>query len=254
MSALREELQQLRHDSALYRVRAALEARELLVPLLADLTTAFDKELRWTSARMARHATADGRALSKPTHLSSTQLNPTQVKPSQPKLSQANPSQPQLKAWEGLKPKKAAAEPRFQSSQPPSSKADKEDAELLGALQREIDGLRQSMHRALQLACRTLRGRLLPIDPSRQGALDDDATQGPGGGRLGAEQLRWLRECCTLLFPHCLVCVFDPCAQDDARSSPWRVRAADPTPDKPTPGILHLISYALLLCILHPTT
>lgn len=92
------------------------------------------------------------------------------------------------------------------------------DERLQLALQSEVEGLQQSMQRALRLACRTLRGQLLPCTPDsieKVGARREQA--------LGADQVKWLQGCCGVLFPHCLVCVFDPAKQDLAKDSPWTV-------------------------------
>ena len=35
------------------------------------------------------------------------------------------------------------------------------------------------------------------------------------------DQLRWLQGCCGVLFPNCLVCVFDPSKQDETETNPW---------------------------------
>lgn len=95
------------------------------------------------------------------------------------------------------------------------------DERLQLALQSEVEGLQQSMQRALRLACRTLRGQLLPCTPDgieKVGARREQA--------LGADQVKWLQGCCAVLFPHCLVCVFDPGKQDLASNSPWTVLSA----------------------------
>ena len=145
---LREQVRRLRHDAELLD-GASIESREALVAVLRDVAGAFDKELRWTSDRMVRHA-----------------------------------------------------EPVSRS--------------LLGNLHFEVDGLAKSMRAALRGACRALRGKLLPTDPT-------EVLSSAMGAALRKDQLKWLQGCCGVIFPHCLVCVFDPTAQDELDESPWTV-------------------------------
>ena len=96
------------------------------------------------------------------------------------------------------------------------------DAQLLLEVRREVESLQQCMHRALQRATRTLRGRLLPSKPT---TLEDS---GVPGAAVGAQQIRWLAQVCRVMLPHCLVCVFDPLSQDlESRYSPWTVLTED---------------------------
>jgi len=120
----------------------------------------------------------------------------------------------------------AASTPASTASNPAASVSianTESDARLLPALQSEVAAMQQSYHRALHLATRTLRGRLLPSKPTTM--LDE----GMPLGSLDSSQARWLQQACTVLFPHCLVCVFDPCSQDlESRESPWTVLSAAP--------------------------
>ena len=96
------------------------------------------------------------------------------------------------------------------------------DAQLLLEVRGEVESLQQCMHRALQRATRTLRGRLLPSKPT---TLEDS---GVPGAAVGAQQIRWLAQVCRVMLPHCLVCVFDPLSQDlESRYSPWTVLTED---------------------------
>jgi hypothetical protein len=96
------------------------------------------------------------------------------------------------------------------------------DAQLVLEVREEVESLKQCMHRALQRATRTLRGRLLPSKPT---TLEDS---GVPGAAVGAQQIRWLAQVCRVMLPHCLVCVFDPLSQDlESRYSPWTVLAED---------------------------
>ena len=96
------------------------------------------------------------------------------------------------------------------------------DAQLVLDVREEVESLKQCMHRALQRATRTLRGRLLPSKPT---TLEDS---GVPGAAVGAQQIRWLAQVCRVMLPHCLVCVFDPLSQDlESRYSPWTVLAED---------------------------
>jgi len=264
---LRDEVRQLRHDVELTRVRAALESRELYVAVLSDLTASFDKEVRWTASRLARLATAEGRALSaahpaasekplaeanvaaatvKPTHVTSVSPPVAAVPLTRPASASASRSTDARfggKASCAARPASAAkartarsttaAELLAAASTPASTASNpaasvsiantESDARLLPALQSEVAAMQQSYHRALHLATRTLRGRLLPSKPTTM--LDE----GMPLGSLDSSQARWLQQACTVLFPHCLVCVFDPCSQDlESRESPWTVLSAAP--------------------------
>jgi hypothetical protein len=96
------------------------------------------------------------------------------------------------------------------------------DAQLVLEVREEVQRLKQCMHRALQRATRTLRGRLLPSKPT---TLEDS---GVPGAAVGAQQIRWLAQVCRVMLPHCLVCVFDPLSQDlESRYSPWTVLSED---------------------------
>ena len=86
--------------------------------------------------------------------------------------------------------------------------------ELLDALHGEMKAFQACMDRALTAAHRALRGRLLPSKPT---AL-------LGADRLASDQVRWLQSCCGVLFPKCLVCIFDPTRVD---TSPWTVLEAE---------------------------
>ena len=99
------------------------------------------------------------------------------------------------------------------------------DFALLKDLHLEVGGLQKSMARALRGACRSLRGKLLPEAPT---ALAESAHM----GSLRKDQVRWLQGCCGVLFPHCLVCIYDPGSQDDVEVTPWTVLEA-------LPGIAH---------------
>ena len=88
------------------------------------------------------------------------------------------------------------------------------DHKLIESLHFEVDGLRRAVHKALVHASRALRGRILPVSPA-------PPTQTKRGGTVRKDQLRWLQGCCGVLFPHCLVCIFDPSKQDDTETNPW---------------------------------
>ena len=93
------------------------------------------------------------------------------------------------------------------------------DLELLKDLHLEVGGLQRAMHKALRLAVHSLRGRLLPANPTEVLAANLPGT-------LQKDQVRWLQGCCGVLFPHCLVCIFDPASQDDIEHSPWTILEA----------------------------
>jgi len=147
---LRNEVRQLRHDSELLRIRAAIESRERLQAWISTLETDCSKELEWTSDRLHRHVSAA------------------------------------------------------------------RDPSLHSAVQGEAQQQAQRMVRKFHLARRQVRGQLLPHSP----AVPPMATANTA---LSETQMVWLRSCCAVLFPRCLICVFNPQAQDDAKHSPWSI-------------------------------
>ena len=93
------------------------------------------------------------------------------------------------------------------------------DMALLKDLHLEVAGLKKAMHKNLRIAVHSLRGRLLPTQPTELLATKLQ-------GDLRKDQVRWLQGCCGVLFPHCLVCIFDPSSQDDVEHSPWTILEA----------------------------
>ena len=91
------------------------------------------------------------------------------------------------------------------------------DPALLREMHLEVAQLRTSVHKALRVACRALCGKLLPT------SAPSDVIASGQADALRKDQVRWLQGCCGALFPHCLVCIFDPTNQDDATVSPWTV-------------------------------
>ena len=89
------------------------------------------------------------------------------------------------------------------------------DPRLIDSLHFEVNGLSKAVHKILRTSCRALRGRLLPATP------EDPKNATKRGGTLRMDQLRWLQGCCGVLFPNCLVCVFDPSKQDETETNPW---------------------------------
>ena len=147
-----KQIQQLRHDGELLRLRSSIEARELLIQNFGEFSLSIEREIMWTKNRMVR----------------------------------------------------------FCSSSP----------DLLASLHAEVDGLSKAIHAALRKACRGVRGKMLPTK------LTPLLNPAPRGAAIRKDQLHWLQACCGLIFPHCLVCIFDPAAQDELDEGPWTVLEA----------------------------
>ena len=85
----------------------------------------------------------------------------------------------------------------------------------------ELQSFVQRVDRDLGAARRGVQSQLLELSSALPPPL---AVRSDQTGLTQAQQ-RWLQECCAVLFPRCLVCLYDAQAQDDVS---WRVISPDP--------------------------
>lgn len=211
-SQLREEVRRLRFEKELCRVHEAVSARDAAAGVLGTLERALDDETRWSLERIGRIATD---AAGPP--------------PAKPKL---------------VRPVTAAAHREALTGDAGPDGIAREVQSLGSRLARSVHTARRALRaglfdrppeQSLDALIRTVAPPQCPSSSSAGAASAGDAgiigcgvEESPAEWRrppaaLSLAQARWLSQTCQVLMPDCMVLVFDPRRQDDARCSPWSV-------------------------------
>lgn len=211
-SQLREEVRRLRFEKELCRVHEAVSARDAAAGVLGTLERALDDETRWSLERIGRIATD---AAGPP--------------PDKPKL---------------VRPATAAGHREALTGDAGPDGIAREVQSLGSRLARSVHTARRALRaglfdrppeQSLDALIRTVAPPQCPSSSSAGAASAGDAgnlgcsvEESPAEWRrspaaLSLAQARWLSQTCQVLMPDCMVLVFDPRRQDDARCSPWSV-------------------------------